>query len=161
MVPIRGAAGDNAPTVDKNLRGYFGGELIPYGTNGRELADGKSPVVSTDLKGYFAGESCLYGTNDGGPAGAKAQNVGSKSMGYFGREPVQLVFYQNKVPNMIEYFSPNEVPYGKWYFSASKVPYGKGYFSATWEGALLSKYHICGKKVKGVFWGRVVPMWYQ
>ena len=98
MVPIRGAAGDNAPTVGKNLRGYFGEELVPYGTNGRELADGKSPVVSTDLKGYFAGESCLYGTNDGGPAGAKAQNVGSKSMGYFGREPVQLVFYPNNVP---------------------------------------------------------------
>ena len=47
--------------------------------------------MGTKLMVYFGGEPVPYGTDGRGSAGAKALTVGTMLMGYFGGEPVPTV----------------------------------------------------------------------
>ena len=86
---LQGAAGANAPAVGKNLRGILGESWSHMVPMAGDQPVPKPLLSAPDLKGYFGGDPFPYGTNDRGPTGAKAPTVGTKFMGYFGREPVQ------------------------------------------------------------------------
>ena len=45
----------NITSVGKKLRGYFGGELFPCGTNDRGPAGTNTPTVGKKLRGILVG----------------------------------------------------------------------------------------------------------